>query len=50
MECEARATGIEAIFILLSERDLAKHSDPISWDKMEEMLRWPQSTLCSVFK
>ena len=47
---QASATSIKAIFILLSERDLAKHSDPISWDKMEEMLRWPQSTLCSVFK
>ena len=32
------AAGIEAIFILLGQSDLAKRQDPISFDKMEEML------------
>lgn len=32
------AAGIEAIFILLGVSDLAKRQDPISFEKMEEML------------
>ena len=32
------AAGIEAIFILLGRSDLAKRQDPISFDKMEEMM------------
>ena len=32
------AAGIEAIFILLGHSDLSKRQDPISFDKMEEMM------------
>ena len=32
------AAGIEAIFILLGQSDVSKRQDPISFDKMEEML------------
>ena len=30
--------GIEAISVLLGQSDLAKRQDPISFDKMEEMV------------
>jgi hypothetical protein len=32
------ACGIEAIFILLGESDLEKRQDPVSWDKLLEMV------------
>ena len=32
------AAGIEAIFILLGRSDLSKRQDPISFEKMEEMM------------
>jgi len=32
------AAGIEAIFILLGQSDLSKRQDPVSFDKMEEMM------------
>jgi hypothetical protein len=32
------ASGIEAIFMLLGESDLLKRQDPISWEKLEEMI------------
>ena len=32
------AAGIEAIFILLGHSDLSKRQDPISFDKMEDMI------------
>jgi hypothetical protein len=34
----AIAAFIETIFILLGESDLSKRQDPISWEKMLEML------------
>ena len=34
----AIAAGIEAIFIILGESDLKRRQDPISWDKLYEML------------
>ena len=34
----AVASSIESVFVLLSESDLASHQDPISWEKMSEML------------
>ena len=35
---QAIACGIEAIFILLGQSDLAKRQDPISFAKMIEMM------------
>ncbi|KAL7523262.1 hypothetical protein ACHAXR_000668, partial [Thalassiosira sp. AJA248-18] len=35
---QAIAAGIEAIFILLGHSDLSKRQDPISFDKMEDMM------------
>ena len=35
---QAVAAGIEAIFILLGQSDLSKRQDPISFDKMVEMM------------
>ena len=32
------AAGIEAIFMILGESDLARRQDPISWDKLLEMV------------
>ena len=32
------AAGIEALFLLLGESDLAKRQDPVSWDKLIEMM------------
>jgi hypothetical protein len=32
------AAGIEALFLLLGESNLAKRQDPISWDKLIEMM------------
>jgi hypothetical protein len=33
--------GIKAIFILLSESDLTRRQDPISWDKLLDMMVAP---------
>ena len=33
--------GIEAIFILLGESDLTRRQDPISWDKLLDMMVAP---------
>jgi hypothetical protein len=38
---QAIATSIEAIFILLGESNTALHQDPISWDKLHELLVAP---------
>ena len=35
---QAVAAGIEAIFILLGRSDLTKRQDPVSFDKMEDMM------------
>ena len=35
---QAIASSIESVFILLGESDLASRQDPLSWDKMKEML------------
>ncbi len=37
----ATAAGIKAIFILLGESDLTKRQDPISWDKLLDMMVAP---------
>lgn len=34
---ETIACGIESLFMILGESDLAKRQDPVSWDKLEEM-------------
>jgi len=34
----AIASGIEAVFMILGESDLSKRQDPISWDKLLEMM------------
>ena len=32
------ACGIESLFIILGESDLSKRQDPVSWDKLLEMI------------
>jgi hypothetical protein len=38
---QATATGIEAVFILLGDPDMTRCRDPISWEKLHELLVAP---------